>query len=365
MNQKFNFDLSPLWKAFQYEHNSFHLRRHFSTTIRHLTVKKVANLFALELQRRLRIPVVTGAPPFLKVEPTNLCNLKCPNCYAGSGMDERNKGKMDFRIYTKLIDEIGDRLIKINLYFWGEPFLHPRLFDMVKYASERNIGTCVSTNFLVFTEEKAKRILSCGLDHLIICFDGVDQMSYEAYRKGGSFATFIKNMELLAKVRERDGLYSTLIEVQFLVFDYNRKQVEEARKLVAPYRFDRFTPKMDAEQRDPYDPRIFRSHIPCYWLWLVSTVSWDGVVTPCCDMPPTDFGNLRTQTFRQIWNGPRYEEARRLYKFDNPEDSRSICAFCHRGPNEKYKQELSRRGFQGPREYFASKIKPWHVKDRC
>ena len=40
------------------------------------------------------------------------------------------------------------------------PFFHPRLFDMISYASQKNIGTCVSTNFLLFSEEKAKQILS-------------------------------------------------------------------------------------------------------------------------------------------------------------------------------------------------------------
>jgi MoaA/NifB/PqqE/SkfB family radical SAM enzyme len=313
----------------------------------------------MEIQRRRKIPVVKGYPPFLKVEPTNLCNLKCPNCFSGSGADKRGKGLLDFDMYKKVIDEIGDFLIKINLYFWGEPFLHPRLFDMVSYAANRNIGTCVSTNFLLFSEEKAEELLISGLDHLIICFDGVDQQTYEAYRKGGSFDKFLKNMEILSKVRRERNLYSTIVDVQFLVFDYNIDQIEDAKRLIKPFEFDRFTLKMDAEQKEPYNPDTFRSNVPCYWLWLVPTISWDGTLTPCCDMPPTNFGNLYKQTFMEIWNGEKYVEARNLYKHADPQRSKSMCTFCHRGPNEKYKQELAQKAFQGPRLFFCDDERPW------
>ena len=359
MRQKFNFARSIFWQLFQYEHNWFHLKRHFSTMYKHFTFRKLKNIISVEMQRRLKKPEITGYPPFLKLEPTNLCNLNCPNCYAGSGKDKRKKGIMDFELYKCLIDEIGDYLIKINLYFWGEPFLHPRLFDMISYASQKNIGTCVSTNFLLFSEEKAKQILTCGLDHLIICFDGVDQKTYERYRRGGSFETFISNMKILSRIRKEENLYSVMIDVQFLVFDYNRDQIETARKLIEPYRFDRFTPKMDAEQKEPYKPSLFRSNVPCYWLWLVPTICWDGTVTPCCDMPPANFGELDKRTFMDIWNGDKYARARRLYKSDDPSKSKSLCAFCHRGPNEKFKQELVRKGFQGPREFFQAGEKSW------
>ena len=117
MKQKYNFNRSKFWRALQYEHNWFHLQRHLASILRHLTFRKLQNLVSIEIQRRRKIPNVKGYPPFLKVEPTNLCNLKCPNCFSGSGADHRNKGLLDFDIYKKVIDEIGDLLIKINLYF--------------------------------------------------------------------------------------------------------------------------------------------------------------------------------------------------------------------------------------------------------
>jgi len=359
MESKYNFNISSFQKLFKIEHNWFHIKRHFASVSKHLTYRKIKNLVSVEMQRRLKTPVIKGYPPFLKLEPTNLCNLKCPNCFTGSGADKRGKGMMDFDLYKKVIDEIGDYLIKINFYFWGEPFLHHRLFDMISYASERNIGSCVSTNFLIFSEVKAEKLLTSGLDHLIICFDGVDQKTYESYRKGGSYRKFIRNMEILSETRLKKNLYSTIIDVQFLVFDYNRDQIEEAKKLLIPFGFDRFTPKMNAEQKDPYDPSLFRPNVPCYWLWLVPTIGWDGIVTPCCDMPPHDFGDLNKHSFMEVFNGEQYVKARRLYKYDDPEKSKSICAFCHRGPNEKYKKKLAGMNFQGPRIFFSDTKRPW------
>ena len=359
MNEKSIFKNFPFWKLLQYEHNIFHIKRHLFSMLRHFTLRKLINLLLVEAQRRLKIVSIKGYPPLLKVEPTNYCNLKCPGCFTGTGVDKRQKGYMDIDLYKKTIDEVGKYLIKINLYLGGEPFLYPHLFDMVSYASQKNIGTCISTNLLVFSKEKAEKILDCGLDHLIICFDGADRKTYESYRKGGSHSAFVENMKMLSEIRREKKLFSTFIEVQFIVFDYNVDQIDKAKELVKPYGFDRFTMKMDAEQNRPYDPAMFRSNVPCYWLWLVPTVCWDGSVTPCCEMPPTSFGNLNNQTLKEIWNGDKYIEARKLYKKGTLEKSKSVCSFCHRGPNEAYKRELAKRGYRGPREYFLLDKKPW------
>lgn len=195
---------------------------------------------------------------------------------------------------------------------------------------------------------------------MIICFDGVDKKTYEAYRKGGDLEVLFNNMKILSEARKAANLSSPFIDVQFIVFDYNIDQIDKARELVKPFGFDRFTLKMDAEQKEPYNPDIFKSNIPCYWLYLVSTIGWDGSVTPCCDMPPTNFGNLNNHTFKEIWNGEQYVKARRLYKYDNPTKSKSMCAFCHRGPNEQYKQEIMKGGYKGnQRLLFLQKEKPW------
>ena len=42
----------------------------------------------------------------MMIEPTDVCNLKCPLCPSGNGKLKRAKGFMDFSLFKKIIDEI-------------------------------------------------------------------------------------------------------------------------------------------------------------------------------------------------------------------------------------------------------------------
>jgi radical SAM protein with 4Fe4S-binding SPASM domain len=65
---------------------------------------------------------------------------------------------------------------------------------------------------------------------------------------------------------------------------------------------------------------------PCYFPWYYIHVNPDGSVFPCgCWFEFTTFGTFATQTFREIWTGPKYKELRRqLYHME----LRDVCANC-------------------------------------
>jgi radical SAM protein with 4Fe4S-binding SPASM domain len=65
---------------------------------------------------------------------------------------------------------------------------------------------------------------------------------------------------------------------------------------------------------------------PCYFPWYYIHVNPDGTVFPCgCWFEFTTFGDFKTQTFEEIWTGPKYRELRRqLYHMQ----LRDVCANC-------------------------------------
>ncbi|MBL8748525.1 MAG: radical SAM protein [Planctomycetes bacterium] len=65
---------------------------------------------------------------------------------------------------------------------------------------------------------------------------------------------------------------------------------------------------------------------PCYFPWRYIHVNPDGTVFPCgCWFEFTTFGDFKTQTFREIWTGPKFTELRRqLYNME----LRDVCANC-------------------------------------
>jgi radical SAM protein with 4Fe4S-binding SPASM domain len=65
---------------------------------------------------------------------------------------------------------------------------------------------------------------------------------------------------------------------------------------------------------------------PCYFPWYYIHVNPDGTVFPCgCWFEFSTFGDFKTQTFREIWTGPKYRELRaQLYHMQ----LRDVCANC-------------------------------------
>lgn len=76
------------------------------------------------------------------------CNYDCSYC--GTELHDNHSDFMSWEVYTNTIDKIvqaaAGKKIKIS-FTGGEPFVHPRFIDMLKYARENGIYRCsVTTN---------------------------------------------------------------------------------------------------------------------------------------------------------------------------------------------------------------------------
>lgn len=65
---------------------------------------------------------------------------------------------------------------------------------------------------------------------------------------------------------------------------------------------------------------------PCYFPWYYIHVNPDGTVFPCgCWFEFSTFGDFKTQSFEEIWTGPKYQELRRQL---TSMELRDVCANC-------------------------------------
>ncbi|MCK4695932.1 MAG: radical SAM protein, partial [Candidatus Cloacimonetes bacterium] len=145
----------------------------------------------------LKKSIFWGFPPVVMIEPTNICNLKCPLCPSGNDTLKRPKGYMDILTFEKIIDEIKDRSFMVVLWNQGESFLNKDFLKMIKYASERGLFTLVSTNANI--EIKAEEIIHSGLDSIIVSLDGATQEIYNKYRINGDLSKVLKNVDNLVE----------------------------------------------------------------------------------------------------------------------------------------------------------------------
>ena len=158
------------------------------------------------------------------IEPANYCNLSCPHCPTGRKLIDKTYKRLTISEFKSYIDSLIPELMYLNLYFQGEPFLNKDLPEMIKYADERGVFTCVSTNGNALTEDVVKRLAQSGIGRLIICLDGAPADSYSKYRVGGDFSKVINGISLSVK-------YGLPVEVQCLLLSTTENEIEEIKSL--------------------------------------------------------------------------------------------------------------------------------------
>ena len=311
------------------------VRRHWVTLFRYNSLKKMTNLLLVATQYFFKKTPVRGYPVMLKVEPTSRCNLRCPGCTAHGTDFPIEEGDMELSLFQKICDEFGDYLYKISLYITGEPLLNKQLIEMITYASSKNIGTVISTNFHAFNEDKAEQIIDAGLSHIIVCLDGVTQEVYGSYRVGGHVEQVKKNLEILTRKKKEKGSSLPFIEVQTVRNEFNQQEIPQIRALASELGVDRYTIREDLRNYKTAE----RDHT-CFWLWCTALVTEQGDILPCCASAwwtdeKRKFGNIKQNSFSSIWNNSKYQQAREVFQshshlkdpaVDNA--NQSLCATC-------------------------------------
>ncbi|MFC2087987.1 radical SAM/SPASM domain-containing protein [Calditrichota bacterium] len=327
------------------------------------TPKRILNMLkiysSMYLSKIFRKQIIWGYPLYLMIEPTNICNLKCPMCPSGNGDMKREFGKLDFDTYKKILDEIGEYVIQIQLWNQGEPFINKSFLDFVRYAKTKSCMTQTSTNgHYIRTDEQAEEVIKSGLDQLIFSMDGTNKESYEKYRIGGNFDLVIETLERLARAKKKLKSKTPLIELQFVIFKHNEKEFDDLIELAKKNNVNRISFKTaqvySAEQAEVYlpenieysrynfDGRQFemRGEIKnwCNRLWLNSTINWEGSITPCCFDKDSDyaFENITKNgtSFKNTWKNKGYLKFRKNVMTNRK--SIPMCLNCNEGLKDPY-----------------------------
>ena len=136
------------------------------------------------------------------LEPTFRCNLACEMCPRFSSDDPQ----LDMAAETyERICQFMSLAHTIDFTGWGEPLLHPEIFEMVSAAKSRGCLTSMTSNGTALNERNCASLLDSGLDRLAISVDGVRPETYNAIRIGSSFDRIQKNISRLSGMIGQKG----------------------------------------------------------------------------------------------------------------------------------------------------------------
>jgi len=290
-------------------------------------------------------------PISYSIEPTNHCNLKCPECPSGLGILTRPLGLLKLSEFSQLIDQISDTAFYVQLFFQGEPYINKDLPAMISYAQSKNIYISISTNGHFVTEKNVDYVLDNAPDKLIFSVDGLDEESYQKYRVGGTFEQADRGLRALINRKVERSLKKPFVEFQFIVMKQNEHQLDDVKKYCNEVGVDKlvfktmqissyenavkFLPSNKKYRRYILENNSFRikhkikNH--CFALWRTSVITWDGKVVPCCfdKDAQNKIGTVNGRSFYDIWNSKEYVNFRKKILSDRK--SVSMCTNCTEG----------------------------------
>lgn len=291
------------------------------------------------------IPLTT--PFVLFVDPVNTCNFKCTFCPTGDHAliksTGRWQGRLDFDVYRKVIDDLGDfdqPLKVLRLYKEGEPLLHTRFADMVRYAKESGHVQYIdtTTNGYLLTPDKIGPIIDAGIDRINISVDGMSSAQYWEFTKTRvDFDSFVDNIR---KLYERRGNCEICVKIpgDILSEDDKKRFFDTFGDIADRVSIENFAPcwpTFDVEERTGIQitEGIYGNSIQevktCPYIFYSMAVNTDGTVSLCfLDWArKLDIGDVRTQSLKDIWNGQAMHEHRLAHLRGCRKDN-STCAAC-------------------------------------
>lgn len=322
----------------------------------------------LEGRTKLETVIPLKTPFILFLDPSSRCNFRCTFCPTGNSEilkeTHRHTGLLDFNLYKKIIDDLEefDSPLKVlRLYKDGEPFLNPRLADMVRYAKESGNVQFIdtTTNGSLLTPERALPVIQAGIDQINISLDGMsDQQFLEFTRTKVDFKKYVDNIRTI---------YENRGDCKLLIKTVNELLTEETRQLF----LDTFSPIVDKiyienvapcwpdfEVEDLMDVEITKGIYgqeikevdACPYVFYQMAINPDGKASLCFLDWGHDYivGDASIHSLKEIWNSDEVLN----YQVNFLQGNRKSMEFCrdckqlsHCLPDniDPYKEELLER----------------------
>ena len=305
--------------------------------------------------------VAHAGPFWVTVDVTRRCNLQCPGCQYHSpilekpSLGDQTKKDIPVSLLEKLCDEL--KILgtsQIILTGEGEPFLHPRLFDLISVAKKAGFNITLLTNGTYLDESSIQNILDSRLDILKVSFWASTPAEYEKIYPGTPPINFKKIVEGLKLLTSRKAEQKSMLPFVFLHQPINRHNFQNIDMMAdmanrtgcnalsfAPLK--PWSEEIASFFLSPDEERLLRlslarvrkqldslsithnidetllrykigedvwKKLPCYIAWVHTRIRVDGTIRPChcCDLA---FGNIHEKTFHEAWNGPAIRVFRR------------------------------------------------------
>lgn len=258
-------------------------------------------------------------PRAVRFEVTNHCNLKCVMCPQPETM-ARRKENLDFDTYCRFLDA-NPGIEEVDLFNWGEPLLHPRILDFVRYASQRGIYTRMVSNAVILEGKRAEGLIDAGISAIFFSFDGVGEDFHRI--RGIAIDRPLNNVKAFLELCKKKGR-KVFTGVNVTQSAWNRETAESAAETFRALGVDH----VELQLCEEYSPD-YKRQVPCFEPYRYGVVLSNGDMVPCCVDYDGElaFGSIKSEPeLAKIYNS---RKARTLRAgLQSPGTMPNVCSHC-------------------------------------
>ena len=123
----------------------------------------------MRLLRSLAVNKCRPSIPFLRILPTDFCNLACSYCWQHNA----DRHFMDEQLFDSCLAKGLEFHVGLISFLGGEPTIWPHLLEAIRKCSAKHICTDVTTNGSRLTPDYLRELARAGLNLLNISVDGL------------------------------------------------------------------------------------------------------------------------------------------------------------------------------------------------
>ncbi len=274
---------------------------------------------------------VSEYPLLVDLEISSLCNLNCPMCYT---ITERFKNRvntklMNFKLFTKLIDEISGKVPAVRLSLRGEPTIHNRFIECIRYAKAKDIKeVSFLTNGSKLSPGYFKKVLEGGADWITISFDGLGE-TYERIRRPLKYEKMLNRIKGMKEIKNRLKTNKPVIKIQS-VWPAIRSNPEIFYETFVPYvDLIAFNPIITYFGKD--EDISYEKNFLCPQLYQRLVIGADGLAMICSNDEDNSVvaGDTNRETIHDIWHGEKLGRIRDLHGKKDGFMELSVCRSCY------------------------------------